>query len=101
MQCVYSVGAWQHDKVLAVRVQCMHAHGHTHMYTYAYMHMHMHMHMRMHMHMHMRMHMLPCMYAYVQVFGERGYHARSAIGTNTLPLGIAVEVEAIIKVRPL
>ena len=37
----------------------------------------------------------------MQVFGERGYHARSAIGTNTLPLGIAVEVEAIIKVRPL
>ena len=26
--------------------------------------------------------------------------ARSAIGTNTLPLGIAVEVEAIVKVRP-
>eukprot|EP00964_Phaeocystis_antarctica_P011609 scaffold6420_cov53-Phaeocystis_antarctica.AAC.5 len=38
---------------------------------------------------------------FLQVFGERGYHARSAIGTNTLPLGIAVEVEAIIKVRPL
>ena len=41
------------------------------------------------------------MHTYMQVFGERGYHARSAIGTNTLPLGIAVEVEAIIKVRPL
>ena len=31
---------------------------------------------------------------------ERGYHARSAIGTNTLPLDISVEVEAIVKVKP-
>lgn len=30
---------------------------------------------------------------------ERGRHARSAIGTNTLPLGVAVEVEAIVKVK--
>ena len=29
-----------------------------------------------------------------------GYHARSAIGTNTLPLDIIVEVEAIIKIKP-
>jgi enamine deaminase RidA (YjgF/YER057c/UK114 family) len=35
----------------------------------------------------------------MEIFGDRGYHARSAIGTNTLPLGIAVEVEAVIKVR--
>ena len=35
----------------------------------------------------------------MQVFEDRGYHARSAIGTNTLPLDIAVEVEAIVKVR--
>jgi enamine deaminase RidA (YjgF/YER057c/UK114 family) len=35
----------------------------------------------------------------MEVFEDRGYHARSAIGTNTLPLGIAVEVEAVVKVR--
>mmetsp|Transcript_31488 Transcript_31488/g.65827 ORF Transcript_31488/g.65827 Transcript_31488/m.65827 type:complete len:206 (-) Transcript_31488:500-1117(-) len=29
-----------------------------------------------------------------------GYHARSAIGTNTLPLNAPVEVEAIVKIRP-
>ena len=33
------------------------------------------------------------------VFGDRGYHARSAIGTNTLPLDAAVEVEAIVKIK--
>jgi len=32
--------------------------------------------------------------------GKRGYHARSAIGTNTLPLDSPVEVEAIITVKP-
>lgn len=32
------------------------------------------------------------------VFGERGKHARSAIGMGTLPLGVAVEVEAIAEV---
>jgi len=36
----------------------------------------------------------------MEVFGERGYHARSAIGTSTLPLDIAVEVEAVVKVKP-
>eukprot|EP00966_Prymnesium_polylepis_P087951 2034742-Prymnesium_polylepis.1 len=35
----------------------------------------------------------------MEVFGDRGYHARSAIGTNTLPLDASVEVEAIIKVK--
>lgn len=34
----------------------------------------------------------------VEVFGEAGKGARSAIGTNTLPGGIAVEVEAIFEV---
>ncbi len=29
----------------------------------------------------------------VQVFGEKGRHARSAIGTSTLPFRIAVEIE--------
>ena len=34
----------------------------------------------------------------VQVLGERGRHARSAIGVATLPLGAAVEIEAIVEV---
>jgi enamine deaminase RidA (YjgF/YER057c/UK114 family) len=34
----------------------------------------------------------------VEVFGERGRHARSALGVATLPLGAAVEVEAIVEV---
>jgi enamine deaminase RidA (YjgF/YER057c/UK114 family) len=33
----------------------------------------------------------------VEVLGERGRHARSAIGVGTLPRGVAVEVEAIIE----
>ncbi|RPH99132.1 MAG: RidA family protein [Zetaproteobacteria bacterium] len=35
----------------------------------------------------------------VKLFGERGQHARSAIGTNELPLGIPVEVEMIVQVE--
>jgi enamine deaminase RidA (YjgF/YER057c/UK114 family) len=35
----------------------------------------------------------------VDVFGESGKGARSAIGTNSLPGGIAVEIEAIFAVR--
>lgn len=35
------------------------------------------------------------------VFGEEvGAHARSAVGVNVLPLGVAVEIEAIIEVHP-
>ncbi|GFH45910.1 endoribonuclease l-psp [Chaetoceros tenuissimus] len=34
---------------------------------------------------------------FVEVFGEKGRHARSAVGTNSLPLGIATEVECIIE----
>ena len=35
-----------------------------------------------------------------EVFGkERGAHARSAVGTNALPLGVPVEIEAIFEVR--
>lgn len=33
---------------------------------------------------------------FVEVFGEKGYHSRSAVGTNALPLGIATEVECIV-----
>jgi enamine deaminase RidA (YjgF/YER057c/UK114 family) len=34
----------------------------------------------------------------VAVFGERGRHARAAVGVNTLPLGVAVEVEALFEI---
>ena len=34
----------------------------------------------------------------VEVFGERGKHARSAVGVPVLPLGAAVEVDAIVAV---
>jgi enamine deaminase RidA (YjgF/YER057c/UK114 family) len=35
----------------------------------------------------------------VEVFGEAGRHARSAVGMADLPNGIAVEIEAIVQVR--
>jgi len=35
----------------------------------------------------------------VDVLGERGRHARSAVGVAALPLGAAVEVEAIVEIR--
>jgi len=35
----------------------------------------------------------------VEVFGERGRHARSAMGTNVLPKNIPVEVEMIVRIR--
>ena len=34
-----------------------------------------------------------------EVFGESGRHARSAVGVAVLPLGVAVEVDAIVAVR--
>lgn len=34
----------------------------------------------------------------VSVFGEKGKHARSAVGMNALPFGMAVEVEVIVEV---
>ena len=34
----------------------------------------------------------------VQVFGERGKHARSAVGMGSLPMGIPVEIECIVEV---
>lgn len=34
-----------------------------------------------------------------EVFGEAGRHARSAIGVTVLPLGVAVEVDAIVAVK--
>jgi len=35
----------------------------------------------------------------IKLFGERGKHARSAIGTNQLPQDIPVEVEIVVQVR--
>jgi enamine deaminase RidA (YjgF/YER057c/UK114 family) len=34
-----------------------------------------------------------------EVFGESGRHARSAVGVTVLPLGVAVEVDAIVAIR--
>ena len=34
-----------------------------------------------------------------QVFGDAGQHARSAVGVSELPLGAAVEVELIVKLK--
>jgi enamine deaminase RidA (YjgF/YER057c/UK114 family) len=33
------------------------------------------------------------------VFGERGVHARSAVGTNSLPRNVPVEIELIAEVE--
>ncbi|TXK85284.1 RidA family protein [Paenibacillus sp. N3.4] len=35
----------------------------------------------------------------IEVFGENGKHARSAIGTNELPFNTPVEIELIVEVR--
>lgn len=35
----------------------------------------------------------------VEVLGERGKHARSAMGTNVLPKNIPVEIELIVRIR--
>ncbi len=35
----------------------------------------------------------------LEVFGEKGKHARAAVGTSGLPLGAAVEVEIIVEVE--
>ena len=36
----------------------------------------------------------------VAVFGEAGRHARSAVGVPVLPLGAAVEIDAIVAIKP-
>ncbi len=36
----------------------------------------------------------------VQVFGDAGKHARSAVGANELPLNIPVEIELVVEVVP-
>ena len=36
----------------------------------------------------------------LDVFGDAGWHARSAVGMAALPIGASVEVEAIVRIRP-
>jgi len=40
-----------------------------------------------------------CSDLFVQVFGERGKHARSAVGMGSLPSNIPVEIECIVEVE--
>ena len=35
----------------------------------------------------------------VEVFGDKGKHARSAVGTNALPMNIAAEIEMIVEIE--
>ena len=35
----------------------------------------------------------------VKIFGEKGRHTRFAVGSNSLPLGMSVEIEAIINLK--
>ena len=41
-----------------------------------------------------------CSDLFVEVFGEAGRHARSAVGMGSLPNRMSVEIEAILLVRP-
>ncbi len=41
-----------------------------------------------------------CSDLFVEILGERGRHARSAVGMGSLPGNISVEIEAIIKIHP-
>jgi enamine deaminase RidA (YjgF/YER057c/UK114 family) len=41
-----------------------------------------------------------CSDLFVEVFGDAGRHARSAVGMGSLPNQISVEIEAILAVRP-
>ena len=41
-----------------------------------------------------------CSDLFVEVFGENGRHARSAVGMGALPNQVAVEIEAIVEVHP-
>lgn len=34
----------------------------------------------------------------VDVFGDRGRHSRSAVGVSALPLGVAVEIDALVQI---
>jgi enamine deaminase RidA (YjgF/YER057c/UK114 family) len=40
-----------------------------------------------------------CSDLFVAVLGERGRHARSAVGMGSLPMGISVEIEAVLRIH--
>jgi enamine deaminase RidA (YjgF/YER057c/UK114 family) len=40
-----------------------------------------------------------CSDVFVKAFGDRGHHARSAVGMASLPKGFAVEIEAVVEFR--
>jgi enamine deaminase RidA (YjgF/YER057c/UK114 family) len=40
-----------------------------------------------------------CSDLFVAVLGERGRHARSAVGMGSLPMGICVEIEAVMQIH--
>jgi enamine deaminase RidA (YjgF/YER057c/UK114 family) len=40
-----------------------------------------------------------CSLLMAEVFGDAGKHARSAVGVPSLPLGVAVEIDAVVAVR--
>ena len=39
-----------------------------------------------------------CSETFIEIFGDKGRHARSAIGVAALPLGVAVEVEGVFEI---
>ena len=41
-----------------------------------------------------------CSDLFVEVFGDAGRHARSAVGMGSLPNGMSVEIEGIIAIKP-
>ena len=40
-----------------------------------------------------------CSDLFVEVFGEKGKHARTSLGTNALPSNIAVEIEMVVELE--
>jgi enamine deaminase RidA (YjgF/YER057c/UK114 family) len=41
-----------------------------------------------------------CSDLFVEVLGDAGKHARSAVGMGSLPMGIPVEIECIVEIAP-
>ncbi len=41
-----------------------------------------------------------CSDLFLEVFGAKGRHARSAVGMGGLPIGITVEIEAVFEIEP-
>jgi enamine deaminase RidA (YjgF/YER057c/UK114 family) len=37
----------------------------------------------------------------LEVFGDKGRHARAAVGVANLPMGMAVEVDGVFEIAPL